>query len=60
MNLARLVKFHRQSVWLFVALLVGAALVWALLQQRIPCDERGSFYSYRHGRCVGNLEFDRR
>lgn len=53
---------HKQSVWLAVAVLVTAVLVAVPLNNPPSCklgDRHGTF-SYKHLRCVGNLEFDRR
>jgi hypothetical protein len=58
--------FHKESVWLAVAVLAGAVLAFVvavgvpnLADRLIDCPD-GRSYSLRHGRCVGNLEFDRR
>lgn len=48
-----------RTLWLSLIVVLAARVVWALLTDPPGCP-RGFDYRYEHGRCVGNLEFDRR
>jgi hypothetical protein len=53
---------HKQSVWLALLVIVSPFLILALLDMapRLVDCPPGRYYSIKHLRCVGNLEFDQR
>ena len=57
---------HKQSVWLALAVLLTSIVIVMViaalpsLANRLVDCPRGHYYSIKHLRCVGYLEFDRR